>query len=305
MEIPMAITPQAIKDQEFQVKFRGYDAIEVKAYLELIAEEFFELFEQVRKQAEDIEGLVEEKEELVEQSASLRRDITSLQGKNDRIATELEQKNERNTALLQESEDLKRRISDLERQQGEQEKELSSAKGLRESEKREKEDLNVRYKAMERQWDEQKKVEIDFKDALMAAQTFSRDMKKKSEEEADAILEKARADAEKLRRDTYQELARYPKEIERLKLKRAQVREDLRTVLTLCLENLDIFKEDADEPEEEDYSDLFQSVMLSDDGTVNSEELAKLDMDLDLPDSFQPEPDPVSASTADSDPADV
>jgi cell division septum initiation protein DivIVA len=174
-----------------------------------------------------------------------------------------------------------------------------------ESEKREKEDLNSRFKAMERQWDEQKRVEIDFKDALLAAQTFSRDMKKKSEEEADAILEKARADAEKLRRDTYQELARYPKEIERLKLKRAQVREDLRTVLTLCLENLDIFKEDADETEEEDYSDLFQSVMLSDDGTVNSEELAKLDMDLDLPDSFQPEPDPVSASTADNDPADV
>ena len=142
---------------------------------------------------------------------------------------------------------------------------------------------------MERQWDEQKKVEIDFKDALMAAQTFSRDMKKKSEEEADGILEKARADAEKLRRDTYQELARYPKEIERLKMKRTQVREDLRTVLTLCLENLDIFKEEANEPEEEDYSDLFQSVMVSDDGTVNSEELAKLDMDLDLPDSFHAE----------------
>lgn len=30
----MAITPQAIKDQEFQVKFRGYDTVEVKAYLE-------------------------------------------------------------------------------------------------------------------------------------------------------------------------------------------------------------------------------------------------------------------------------
>lgn len=301
----MAITPQAIKDQEFQVKFRGYDAIEVKAYLELIAEEFFELFEQVRKQVEDIEGLVEEKEELVEQSESLRRDIASLQGKNDRMTTELEQKNERNTARLQEIEDLKRRISDLEREHGEQEKELSSAKELLESEKREKEDLNSRFKAMERQWDEQKRVEIDFKDALLAAQTFSRDMKKKSEDEADGIIEKARADAEKLRRDTYQELARYPKEIERLKMKRTQVREDLRTVLTLCLENLDIFKEEANEPEEEDYSELFQSVMVSDDGTVNSDELAKLDMDLDLPDSFHVVPDPVSAAPEKIDPDDV
>ena len=77
----MAITPQAIKDQEFQVKFRGYDAIEVKAYLELIAEEFFELFEQVRKQVEDIEGLVEEKEELVEQSDVAETGYCLLAGK--------------------------------------------------------------------------------------------------------------------------------------------------------------------------------------------------------------------------------
>lgn len=308
----MAITPQAIKDQEFQVKFRGYDAIEVKAYLELIAEEFFELFEQVRKQSEDIEGLVEEKEELIEQGASLRRDITSLQGKNDQITTELEQRNERNAALLKEIEDLKGRIAGLEREGKEKDEELRAAteqilaeRRLLEGEKKEKEDINARFLALERQWDEQKKVEIDFKEALLAAQTFSRDLKKKSEEEADGILEKAREDAEKLRRDTYQELARYPKEIERLKMKRTQVQEDLRTVLTLCLENLDIFKEETTEPEEEDFSDLFQSVMVSDDGTVNSEELAKLDMDLDLPDSFHAETHPVSADPHDIDPADV
>ena len=49
----MSITPQAIKDQEFQVKFRGYDAIEVKAYLELLAEEFFELHEARSRQDEE------------------------------------------------------------------------------------------------------------------------------------------------------------------------------------------------------------------------------------------------------------
>jgi DivIVA domain-containing protein len=296
----MAITPQAIKDQEFQVKFRGYDAIEVKAYLELIAEEFFEVFEQVRQKVEDIEGLVEEKEELVEQSATLKRDLASLQAKNDRITTELEQRNEKNTALLQEIEDLKGRIAGLEREGKEKDAELREAteriqaeKELFEGEKREKEELNARLLALKNQWDEQKKVEIDFKEALLAAQTFSRDLKKKSEEEAEGILEKARTEAEKLRQDTYQELARYPKEIERLKMKRTQVREDLRTVLALCLENLDIFKEETNEPEE-DYSDLFQSVIVTDDGTVNNEELAKLDMNLDLLDSFHAETHPAS-----------
>jgi DivIVA domain-containing protein len=302
----MAITPQAIKDQEFQVKFRGYDAIEVKAYLELIAEEFFELFEQVRRQAEDNEGLVEEKEELIAQGASLEREISSQQGKIDQIATELGQKNEMNTALLKEIEDLKRCIADLEREGKEKDEELRAAteqtqaeRELFEGEKRVKEDLNARFMDLEKQWDEQKKVEIDFKEALLAAQTFSRDLKKKSEEEAEHILENARIEAEKLRQDTYHELTRYPKEIERLKIKRKQVREDLRTVLTLCLENLDIFKDDETVEQEEDFSELFQSVMVSDDGTVNSDELAKLDMNLDLPDSFHAAAHPRSANPDD------
>jgi DivIVA domain-containing protein len=307
----MAITPQAIKDQEFQVKFRGYDTIEVKAYLELIAEEFFELFEQVRQKVEEIEALVEEKEELVEQNASLQKNMTALQGKNDQVAAEIEQKNARNTALLQEIEGLKGRIADLEREGNEKDDELRASSGqilierqLFEGQKKENEELNSRFLALEKQWNEQKKVEIDFKEAILAAQTFSRDLKKRSEEEAEAILDKARADAMKLRQETMQELARYPKEIERLKLKRTQVREDLRTVLTLCLENLDIFKEETNEQEEEDYSELFQSVMISDDGMVNSEEMAKLDMDLVLPDSFHSTTGPKLPETPDVDPED-
>jgi len=51
----MAITPQAIKDQEFRVKFRGYDEIEVKAYLELIAEEFLNSSSRSDSRLRDIE----------------------------------------------------------------------------------------------------------------------------------------------------------------------------------------------------------------------------------------------------------
>ena len=108
----MAITPQAIKDQEFQIKFRGYDAIEVKAYLELIAEEFFEVFEQVRQQNEDIEGLTEEKEDLNELHSLLEGDMTALQRKYDQISAEAGQTNAGNTTLLKEIEDLKAHVSD-------------------------------------------------------------------------------------------------------------------------------------------------------------------------------------------------
>jgi DivIVA domain-containing protein len=289
----MAITPQAIKDQEFQVKFRGFDAIEVKAYLELIAEEFFELFERVRKQVEEIEELGQEKEELIGRNESLQRDISTQQGKYDQVKAELSLKSEGNSALVQEIADLKARITDLEKELGQREEDLSAAKmeiqvkeAMVENGQKEKLELNTRFVALEKQWQEQKNIDIDFKETILAAQHFSRDLKKRSEEEAGQILEKARAEAEKMRSDTYNELARFPKEIERLKIKRDQVREDLKTVLTLCLENLDIFSNDKPAEQEEDYSDLFQSVTVSDDGTVSNEEMAILDMDLDLPASF-------------------
>ena len=80
----MAITPQAIKDQEFQTKFRGFDPIEVKGYLELVAEEFFELLEKVRQQEEEIEVLSQEKGLLEEMNAKLEDDIeTALKTTDD------------------------------------------------------------------------------------------------------------------------------------------------------------------------------------------------------------------------------
>ena len=299
----MAITPQAIKDQEFRVKFRGYDEIEVKAYLELIAEEFFELFEQVRRQAEDIEGLFEEKEDLNERHALLESDMATLQRKYDQLTAELGQTNERDTTSLKEIEDLKARIAGLEEEGRDKEERLRAATTLLEGERKEKEDLNDRLTELKDQWNEQQKAEIDFKETLLAGQKFSREMKKNSEAEAGQILEQARAEAEKLRQETLQELARYPKEIERLKIKRNQVREDLRTVLTLCLENLDVFN--TLEDGEEDFSDLFQKVVVNDDGTVNREDLAKLDMELDLPDSFHTGADTAFSDTGDNEAVDV
>ncbi len=303
----MAITPQAIKDQEFQVKFRGYDAIEVKAYLELVAEEFFELFEQVRQHDEEIETLAGENQDLIDLQASLEGDIDALQGKNDRLTSELAQVNERNAVLGRELDDLKGQYADLEQKKGAVEEELAAAREeiaakneIIEIEKKEKEDLGDRLTDVERRWAEQKKVEIDFKETLLAAQKFSRDMRKSSEDEASRIIDRARADAEKLRQDTFQELARYPKEIERMRIKRNQVCEDLRTVLTMSLENLDIFNDEN----EDDFSDLFQSVVVSDEGMVNREEMSKLGMELDLLEAIHAEEEGVAdGKEADTDQA--
>jgi DivIVA domain-containing protein len=299
----MAITPQAIKDQEFRVKFKGFDEIEVKAYLELIAEEFFELSEQVRQQSEDIEGLNEEKEDLRELHSVLESDMAALQRKYDQSSVELGQEKERNVTLQKEIEDLKAHAVNLEWEGKEKEEQLVAATGVLEEERKEKEELNGRLTTLEKLWDEQKKAEIDFRDTLLAGQKFSREMMKKSEEEAGQILEKARAEAEKLRQDTFQELARYPDEIEQLKMKRNQVREDLKTVLTLCLENLDVF-DTLLETDEEDLSDLFQRVVVEDNGTVSREDMGNLDMELDPSNSFHSDTDTEPSGAGDVEAAD-
>ena len=300
----MAITPQAIKDQEFQIKFRGFDTIEVKAFLESIAEEFFELFEQIRLQSEELQTLADEKQDLLVLHAKLESDMSTLIGKNDRLKAEVKQGGEQVANRDKEIADLRQQIAVLEDAKVTAAQEIAKAlerveaeKESAEGERRERQILEVRLAEIERRQAEDQKAEIDFKETLVAAQKFSRDMKKTSEEEARETVENARAEAEKLRQETLQELARYPKEIERLKAKRNQVREDLRTVLTLCIDNLDIFAEESEE--EEDLSDLYQSIVVADDGSVNPEDLSKLDMELDLLSSIGPDKESMTADERD------
>ncbi len=85
------LTPQAIKDQEFQIKFRGYDAIEVKAYLELLAEDFFELTEQNRVQVEEIEALQAEQESLIRDKETLAVEVKESQDNADGIQSDIEE----------------------------------------------------------------------------------------------------------------------------------------------------------------------------------------------------------------------
>ena len=115
----MAITPQAIKDQEFQTKFRGYDPIEVKGYLELVAEEFFELLEKVRQQEEEIEVLSQEKGLLNEMNAKLEDDIETALKTTDDVRKEGEEKDAARAELEKELEELQTAQADLEEEQKE------------------------------------------------------------------------------------------------------------------------------------------------------------------------------------------
>jgi DivIVA domain-containing protein len=309
MEHPMSITPQAIKDQEFQVKFRGYDAIEVKAYLELLAEEFFELHEQNRKLSDDSALLAEEKEILQAENETLLQESRKHKDELEGLRTEGKQKNSEHLALQKEAEELRgqlagsRRETELakevieaaeERMRSEKDKaavrlqeELEAAEARINQEKDmvrqgqlEIEKLRHQLQLLEKEIQELKKGDADFKSTIVAAQKFSEDLKMRSEKEARELMEQAREDVETFRRKAHEELARLPLEIERLQNKRLEVRNELKMILNGYLHELDTFPEIEGAGKDEDLNELFQSIHIPENGEIEVEDLEKINLKL-------------------------
>ena len=278
----MAITPQAIKDQEFQTKFRGYDTIEVKGYLELIAEEFFELLEKIHQLEGEVGALSSEKELLEEMNKKLETDIETALQTTDDVREKSTEKDAERSELEKEIEELQTAQADHEAELKEWEDEVVAAEGrvqeieekLRESQS-EVDVLQKKLEMLEEQNKELKDEEIDFKRTIGAAQRFVDDLKANAEEEASTLLQSseekaaaalqaARDEIERLRQDAFNELTRLPEEIAQLNRQKRQVQEDLRKTLHDYLEQIESFSEVEDTVKEYEFDELFQKIELSD-----------------------------------------
>jgi len=88
----MVLTPQLVKDQEFRQKFRGVDPLEVRDYLEIVANEFFELQEQCAEQLEELKTLRDAKESTESYTASLETDMEFTRKISDELKDSCAQK---------------------------------------------------------------------------------------------------------------------------------------------------------------------------------------------------------------------
>ncbi len=273
------LTPQSIKDQEFQTKFRGYEPIEVKAYLELLAEDFFELTEKNRVQAEEIESLLAEQESLQREKEALAAELKisqenaegieekiqdSYKLKDQEIADLTAQLKSATTwaaALEEENSMYQEKVAALEET-------LAGDQGASVQWEAEIEKLRGKIELLEEQNRELKQEGVDFKTTILAAQKFADNLRQTSHEDARKIMEDACAEIEKIRTEAEAELARLPKEIEELKQKKDKVRKDLENTLYAYLESLDAFLEKKSGEQEDDLADLFQSIQIPDGETV-------------------------------------
>jgi DivIVA domain-containing protein len=284
------LTPQSIKDQEFQTKFRGYEPIEVKAYLELLAEDFFELTEKNRVQAEEIESLLAEQESLQREKEALAAELKisqenaegieekiqdSYKLKDQEIADLTAQLKSATTwaaALEEENSMYQEKVAALEET-------LAGDQGASVQWEAEIEKLRGKIELLEEQNRELKQEGVDFKTTILAAQKFADNLRQTSHEDARKIMEDACAEIEKIRTEAEAELARLPKEIEELKQKKDKVRKDLENTLYAYLESLDAFLEKKSGEQEDDLADLFQSIQIPDGETAAPEDIEKINMD--------------------------
>jgi DivIVA domain-containing protein len=286
------LTPQAIKDQDFQTKFRGYDAIEVKAYLELLAEDFFELTEQNRLQAEEIESLRTELEFLQREKDNFAAEVRLSQENAETIQAQIEQDyrhKDEEILALRANLDSVRATGDVVAEENRQlrqtlreiEEKNSGDVGVVRQDQAEIERLRARLQLLEEQNSELKQQGLDFKTTILAAQKFADTLRHTSEEEARQLMEKARQDVQRFRTEANAELARLPKEIENLHQERLRVRDELKAMLHSYLKALEIFPDKEAATKEDDLSDLFESILLPDEDTPEGDNIARLNIDLE------------------------
>ena len=302
----MVLTPQLIKDQEFQQKFRGVDPLEVRDYLEIVANEFFELQEQCAEQLEELETFRDTKESMDNYTGSLESDMEFTRKISDELKDSCAQKEKKVTELEQEVEELQLRIADMEQEDTEHSEEISTMEALieeaeaalKESEK-EKDILTNKIEVLQEQNQELKKDEVNFKSTLASAQLFTEDLKEKSRKEAEQMIAEANSEISKIRNDAQDELERLPVEIEALKKKKKEVKEDLKSTLMSYLETIEVFyPDDGQEKGQEETTpesgELFQKIDINEDGSISSEDSKKLnespepsmDIDEDVLDSL-------------------
>lgn len=134
----MKITPLDIRQQQFTVRFRGFDAEEVDTFLEMIADEYEEIIEENHRLKQELEKKKEEKKILLEnedklkkmlQSKGVKEDIAGTAGKEAQlIIKDAEMKAKEILDKYQsEIKGLKKEVEELQRQRNELKIKIRSA----------------------------------------------------------------------------------------------------------------------------------------------------------------------------------
>ncbi len=286
------LKPQVIRDQEFEIKFRGYDPVEVKSYLELLADDFFELSEEKRILQEKLDAANEAREKRMKAMGALE----SLEGVDD-LASELksgairdetiedvrekllhaksrvEMLTTENMGYLSQIGDLSKQLEVFETDSVQERKEkeellkqvavLSQQNAeLKEKSSRAAQDssefqrLSQEVEQLRNENNRLKKEENSLKNTLVSAQGFADTLRENAEKEAAEMIDDAKMEAKSITDQLEVDAARLSAEIKVLEGKKSEARSELLAVLHSYIAAVDDASVgvSADEPVDEDFA---------------------------------------------------
>ncbi len=270
------LKPQAIRDQEFEIKFRGYDPVEVKNYLELLADDFFELSEEARilqdkldaatgakeRQArtmgtlESLEGLDDLTSDFDDGAEEREETLEEVQAKLVHAKSRVETLTTENMGYLSQIGDLSKQLEIFENDAAEEQKERErlmkqvtlltqqNAELREQSVKITQESSDMQRLAAEiaQLRDENVRLrgeEDSLKKTLVSAQSFADSMRAEAERDAAGMIDDAKMEVEAINNQLEESVARLSAEIEALEEKKSEVRSELRRILEGYLAALD------------------------------------------------------------------
>ncbi len=261
------LKPQVIRDQEFEIKFRGYDPVEVKSYLELLADDFFELSEEKRILQEKLDAAIEAREKRIKAMGALE----SLEGVDDLAAgfgsgelrkESLEEIQERlfhaksrietltteNMGYLSQIGDLSKQLEICEKDSAQEQKEreellrqvallsqqnaeLKEKSSRAAQESSEFQRLSREVEQLRSENNRLKKEENSLKNTLVSAQGFADTLRENAEKEAASMIDDAKMEAKNITDQLEEDVARLSAEIKDLEGRKGEARSELLSVL--------------------------------------------------------------------------
>ena len=286
----MSLTPQDIQQQKFKTKFRGFDMQEVDSFLNQVAENFLSLMEENTRLNERLAEVERQYEQLLQEQQEIRTTLDSARN----VADDLKNKGrqEADALIAQTMAEMKAKHEEIDRERAkiraEKEKSVKEAGALI---ARAKDEIKAKHEEVER---ERAKIETEKAQSQQEAEKIlagAHEEVKVRQKDAEATLVATQAQIDefntlkgKIRQELRALLNRYLKQLD------AELPASAVTA-PFASESLDIVFETDDESEgeqgldEEILMQLFQGVDLE--TSADHEITSRADDDDDLSDLFQ------------------
>ena len=261
----MTVTPQSIRDTEFQVKLKGYDKVEVRTCLDQIAEEYLGLMEQLEIRDQNLETMTKHNNELLTRGSLLSQKFSEIRETIGKLKIKYQYEKKRSAKQHRDNEGLQVTVGQLRSENNKLAKklgladihlkELSSGLAL---EKSRSSKMHERLRLLEEQNHQGQKDAENLRGKLKETKKYSEEMMEESERQASEIFNRVRKEIAQIRAEAKKELAYYPAEIKRMREEHARVKEQLLAIAQKYVDGLTTTLADAGELLEEEQVDAVQ-----------------------------------------------